>query len=95
MDKPYLSYRKKEALIALTKDDELLELAKEKIKSEPEYYQGKSPQDLIEMQQDNIEEMFKPGKIIPLYLMIFTLSGMVFSLIISLLNFIYYKKFSS
>ena len=92
---PTYLIEKKEALIALTKDDELLELAKEKIKNEPEYYKGKSPQDLIEMQQDNIKEMFKPGKIIPLYLMIFTLSGMVFSLIISLLNFIYYKKISS
>ena len=37
---PTYLIEKKEALIALTKDDELLELAKEKIKSEPEYYQG-------------------------------------------------------
>ncbi len=83
---------KKEALIDLTNEEELLNLAEKKIKIDPEYYFGKSAQDLVEMQQENIEEMYKPGKIVPLYLMVFTLSGMVFSLIISSLHFYYIKK---
>ena len=78
--------------MALTNEDELLLIAEEKIKNDPEYYHGKSAQDLVEMQQVNIEEMYKPGKIVPLYLMIFTISGMLFSLIISSLHFYYLKR---
>ena len=89
---PTYLIEKKEALISLTNEDELLLLAEEKIKNDPEYYYGKSAQDLVDLQQENIEEMYKPGKIVPLYLMIFTLSGMVFSLIISSLHFYYLKK---
>ena len=89
---PTYLIEKKEALMSLTNEGELILLAEEKIKNDPEYYRGKSAQDLVDMQQENIEEMYKPGKIIPLYLMIFTLSGMVFSLIISSLHFYYLKK---
>jgi hypothetical protein len=92
---PTYLIEKKESLMALTNEDELLLIAEEKIKNDPEYYRGKSAQDLVDMQQENIEEMYKPGKIIPLYLMIFTLSGMVFSLIISTLHFYYLKKITS
>ena len=89
---PTYLIEKKEALMALTNEDELLLIAEEKIKNDPEYYHGKSAQDLVEMQQVNIEEMYKPGKIVPLYLMIFTISGMLFSLIISSLHFYYLKR---
>lgn len=89
---PTYLIEKKVALMALSNEDELIQLAEEKIKNDPEYYHGKSAQDLVDMQQENIEEMYKPGKIVPLYLMIFTISGMVFSLIISSLHFYYLKK---
>ena len=89
---PTYLIEKKEALMALTNEDELLLIAEEKIKNDPEYYHGKSAQDLVEMQQVNIEEMYKPGKIVPLYLMIFTISRMLFSLIISSLHFYYLKR---
>ncbi len=89
---PTYLIEKKEALMSLTNEDELLLLAEEKIKNDPEYYYGKSAQDLVDLQQENIEEMYKPGKIVPLYLMIFTISGMLFSLIISSLHFYYLKR---
>jgi len=89
---PTYLIEKKEALMALTDEDELLLLAEEKIKNDSEYYHGKSAQDLVDMQQVNIEEMYKPGKIVPLYLMIFTISGMMFSLVISSLHFYYLKR---
>ena len=89
---PTYLIEKKEALMSLTNEDELLLLAEEKIKNDPAYYYGKSAQDLVDLQQENIEEMYKPGKIVPLYLMIFTISGMLFSLIISSLHFYYLKR---
>ena len=77
---------KKETLIDLISTDELLLEAEKKIIEEPDYYKGKSAEDLIEMQQNNINEFLQPSKVIPISLFGFLLIGMMFTAILSISN---------
>lgn len=59
---PELIETKRIALIELSEKKETIVEAKKKIKLEPDYYNGKSAEDLIEMQQDNINNLLKAWK---------------------------------
>ena len=82
---------KKNTLLKLSEMPETLVQAKEKIRLNPDFYNGKSPEDLIEMQQDNINELLSPSKVFPISLFSFLFTGMVFTLIISILTYFFRK----
>jgi hypothetical protein len=65
--------------------------AKKKIELEPDYYNGKSAEDLIEMQQDNINNLLKAGKAFPISLLLFLLTGTFFTGLISQLKYLFKK----
>ena len=62
-----------------------------KIKGDPDYYSGKSAEDLIEMQQENINEFLQPSKVFPISLFGFLLIGMMFTVIVTISNHILNK----
>ena len=79
--------RKKEQLIEMTMDeDAMLELAEKQIESNPDFYYGKSPEDLIDMQQENINANLNPSVVFPFTLFTQLLMGMIFSFVITALN---------
>jgi len=67
--------------------DQMLKNANNQIIENPDYFNGKSADDLIEMQQDNIEEFLQPSKVFPISLFGFLLIGLVFTAILSVLNY--------
>ena len=79
--------RKKEQLIEMTMDeDAMLELAEKQIESNPDFYYGKSPEDLIDMQQENINANLNPSVVFPFTLFTQLLMGMIFSFALTGLN---------
>ena len=88
---PVVLENKKNTLLELSEMPETLVQAKEKIRLNPDFYNGKSPADLIEMQQDNINEFLTPSKVFPISLFSFLFTGMVFTLIISILTYLFRK----
>ena len=89
---PEFLENKKQSLIELSENPETLRQAKENINSNPDFYSGKSAEDLIEMQQENINDLLKPGKVFPISLFSFLFLGMLSTLIISLLTHFFQKK---
>ncbi|MDA9666501.1 DUF4199 domain-containing protein [bacterium] len=89
---PDLLENKKLLLIELSEKSETLLDAEKKISINPDYYNGKSAEDLVEMQQDNINNLLKPGKVFPMSLFSFLFIGMLFTIIISLLKYLFRKK---
>ena len=83
---------KRQSLIELSENPETLRQAKLNINSNPDFYNGKSAEDLLEMQQENINDILKPGKVFPISLFSFLFLGMISSLIISLLTYLLQKK---
>ena len=90
--KPELLENKRILLIELSEKPETLVNAKEKINNNPDYYSGKSAEDLVEMQQDNINNLLKPSKIFPISLFSFLFIGMLFTMIISFLKYLFRNK---
>ncbi len=90
--KPELLENKRILLIELTEKPETIIDAKNKISINPDYYKGKSAEDLIEMQQDNINNLLKPGKVFPMSLFFFLFIGMLFAVIISFLKYFFRNK---
>jgi hypothetical protein len=88
---PELIETKRIALIELSEKKETIVEAKKKIKLEPDYYNGKSAEDLIEMQQDNINNLLKAGKAFPISLLLFLLTGTFFTGLISQLKYLFKK----
>jgi hypothetical protein len=89
---PEFLENKKQSLIELSANPETLRQAKLNIDSNPDFYNGKSAEDLLEMQQENINDILKPGKVFPISLFSFLFLGMISSLIISLLTNLFQKK---
>ncbi len=89
---PKFLENKKQSLIELSENPETLRQAKENINSNPDFYNGKSAEDLVEMQQENINDLLKPGKVFPISLFSFLFLGMLSTLIISLLTHFFQKK---
>ena len=89
---PEFLENKKQSLIELSENPETLRQAKENINSNPDFYNGKSAEDLVEMQQENINDLLKPGKVFPISLFSFLFLGMLSTLIISLLTHFFQKK---
>ena len=89
---PDLLENKKLLLIELSEKSETLLDAEKKISINPDYYNGKSAEDLVEMQQDNINNLLKPGKVFPMSLFSFLFIGMLFTIIISLMKYLFRKK---
>ena len=89
---PEFLENKKQSLIELSENPETLRQAKENINSNPDFYNGKSSEDLVEMQQENINDLLKPGKVFPISLFSFLFLGMLSTLIISLLTHFFQKK---
>lgn len=89
---PEFLENKKQSLIELSENPETLRQAKENINSNPDFYSGKSAEDLVEMQQENINDLLKPGKVFPISLFSFLFLGMLSTLIISLLTHFFQKK---
>ena len=85
---PDFLINKKETLINLTSSEELFFEAEKKISENPDYYKGKSAEDLIEMQQNNINEFLQPSKVFPISLFGFLLIGMMFTAIVAVSNHI-------
>jgi len=83
---------KRQSLIELSENPETLRQAKQNINLNPDFYNGKSAEDLLEMQQENINDILKPGKVFPISLFSFLFLGMISSLIISLLTYLLQKK---
>ena len=78
---------KKEQLINMTIDeDQMLEIAKKQIERNPDFYRGKSPEDLIDMQQENINANMNPSVIFPFILFTQLLVGMIYTFLIMALN---------
>ena len=71
--------------------DQMLENANKQIINNPDYYNGKSADDLIEMQQENINEFLQPSKVFPISLFGFLLIGIIFTAILSVLNYSFNK----
>ena len=86
---PNLLINKRNSLLKLTETDHILFEARNKIKDNPNYYNGKSAEDLIEMQQDNINDLLQPSKVFPLSLFSFLLVGMIFTIIAVFIKFIF------
>jgi hypothetical protein len=86
---PEFLENKKQLLIELSEN---IRQAKLNINSNPDFYNGKSAEDLLEMQQENINDILKPGKVFPISLFSFLFLGMISSLIISLLTNLFQKK---
>ena len=89
---PEFLENKKQSLIELSENPETLRQAKLNINSNPDFYNGKSAQDLLEMQQENINDILKPAKVFPISLFSFLFLGMISTLIISLLTNLFQKK---
>ena len=89
---PEFLENKKQLLIELSENPENIRQAKLNINSNPDFYNGKSAEDLLEMQQENINDILKPGKVFPISLFSFLFLGMISSLIISLLTNLFQKK---
>ena len=85
---------KKTQLIELTLKKSVLEDAQERIKQDPNYYDGKSAEDLVEMQQDNIKEVLMPSKILPISIFTFLFIGMFFTILIALMSKFLDSKFN-
>lgn len=90
--KPELLENKRILLIELTEKPETIIDAKNKISINPDYYNGKSAEDLVEMQQDNINNLLNPGKVFPMSLFFFLFIGMLFTVIISFLKYFFRNK---
>ncbi len=86
----YLLSKKRE-LTEMILTEKMLENAKNQIIKNPDYYNGKSADDLIEMQQENIEEFLQPSKVFPISLFGFLLIGIIFTAILSVLNYSFNK----
>ena len=86
---PNLLINKRNSLLKLTETEHILLEARNKIKGNPNYYHGKSAEDLIEMQQDNINDLLQPSKVFPLSLFSFLLVGMIFTIITVFIKFIF------
>ena len=89
---PEFLENKKQTLIELSENPETLRQANLNINSNPDFYNGKSAEDLLEMQQENINDLLKPGKVFPISLFSFLFLGMLSTLIISLLTNFFQKK---
>ena len=78
---------KKEQLINMTIDEgQMLEIAKKQIERNPDFYRGKSPEDLIDMQQENINANLNPSIVFPFILFSQTLLGIVYAFLMTALN---------
>ena len=78
---------KKGQLLEMTMDEKsMLELAKQQIESNPDFYYGKSPEDLIDMQQENINANLNPSIVFPFTLFTQLLMGMIFAFMLTALN---------
>lgn len=84
---PELLVNKKKEYYELAISDQMMENAEKQIIENPDYYNGKTADDLIEMQQENIDIFLQPSKVFPISLFGFLLIGMVFTAVLSLLNF--------
>jgi hypothetical protein len=84
---PDLLLNKKKEYTELAISPQMMINAENQIKENPNYYNGKTAEDLIEMQQENINIFLQPSKVFPISLFGFLLIGMVFTAILSLLNF--------
>ena len=82
---------KKKELTEMILTDQMLENANKQIINNPDYYNGKSADDLIEMQQENIDEFLQPSKVFPISLFGFLLIGIIFTAILSVLNYSFNK----
>ena len=89
---PEFLENKKQSLIELSENPETLRQAKLNIESNPDFYNGKSAQDLLEMQQENIKDILKPSKVFPISLFSFLFLGMISTLLISLLTNLFQNK---
>ena len=67
-------------------EDAMLELAEKHIENNPDFYYGKSPEDLIDMQQENINANLNTNVVFPFTLFTQLLLGMIFSFALTGLN---------
>ena len=78
---------KREQWIELINDEEHMnKLAQEQIKSNPEFFDGKSEGDLIDMQESNIIDTLEPSKALPITLFSLMLLGIIYSFFITAFN---------
>ena len=88
---PSFLENKKKELMDIALSEQTFISAENKIKEDPDYYSGKSAEDLIEMQQENINEFLQPTKVFPISLFGFLLIGMMFTVIVTISNHILNK----
>lgn len=78
---------KKQQLIEMVMDEQAMKnLANQQIENNPAYYDGKSAEDLIDMQQENINANMNPSVIFPFILFTQLLLGMIYTFLIMALN---------
>ena len=78
---------KKQQLMELTMNEkEMQKIANDEISNNPEFYDGKSAEDLIEMQQQNISETMEPSKVFPITLFSLILLGVFFTFFVTAFN---------
>tara|TARA_B100001093_G_scaffold513964_1_gene586980 strand:+ start:2845 stop:3387 length:543 start_codon:yes stop_codon:yes gene_type:complete len=88
---PSFLENKKQELMDMALSEQTFISAETKIKEDPDYYSGKSAEDLIDMQQENINEFLQPSKVFPISLFGFLLIGMMFTVIVTISNHILNK----
>lgn len=78
--------RRKEFIIEKMQDPEAVESLEEQMAADPDTYHGKSVDDMIERNIDNVEHMLTPGTVFPIALFSLLLLGMVYSFLITAFN---------
>lgn len=78
--------RRKEFIIEKMQDPEHIKALEEQMEANPDHYNGKSVDDMIERNIDNVEHMLTPGTVFPIALFSLLLLGMVYSFLITAFN---------
>jgi ABC-type proline/glycine betaine transport system permease subunit len=78
--------RRKQDLIERMQDPEAVAELQEQMDANPDTYKGKSLDDMIERNIDNVEHMLSPGTVFPIALFSLLLLGMVYSFLITAFN---------
>lgn len=78
--------RRKEEIIERYQDPKEIAKLEEQMGADPDTYSGKSLDDMIERNIDNVEHMLSPGTVFPIGLFSLLLLGMVYSFLITAFN---------
>lgn len=85
IDSNFAERRKEQLIERMQEPDAVAELQKQ-MEANPDTYKGKSVDDMIERNVENVEHMLSPGTIFPIALFSSLLLGMVYSFLVTAFN---------